>query len=322
MPEIFPIGGGKGGVGKSYMVASLGALFAMRGWRVGLVDLDLGASNLHTILGITKPGNGLEAFINKQVPCLDHVAVPTHIAGLSLISSCQCSMEIANLYHAQKIKVINAIAKLPFDYLFLDLGAGTNFNTIDFFTTSNRGVVICSPEPTAIENTFRFIRAVYLRRLKQIVKKGAFNYGVKNAVFHSNYRGLTSGDIFKLVEEKDPEKVGYLKEILSQFEFNIIINQYRKTTDPALGHNMAAVCNRHFYSPFRFIGHVGFDERVHDAVYQKKLFVELYPNTSTSADIKTVARELSLGKAVTIRKRNHHENIGSKNSLRSIGRVC
>lgn len=311
MPVIFPIGGGKGGVGKSYMAASLGALFAMRGCRVGLVDLDLGASNLHTLLGIKKPGNGLGSFIDKQVRCLERVAVPTHIAGLSLISSCQCSMEIANLYHAQKTKVINAISKLPFDYLFLDLGAGTNFNTIDFFTASNRGVVICSPEPTAIENTFRFIRAVYLRRLKQIIKKGAFNYNVKNAIFNDSNRTLTSRDILKLVEEKNFERVDYLKKILSQFEFNIIINQYRKTADPALGLNMATVCNRHFYSPFRFIGHVGFDERVHDAVYQKKLFVELYPNTSACADIKHVARELSRGNPIAIEKRNHHENIGT-----------
>lgn len=321
MPVIFPIGGGKGGVGKSYMAASLGALFAMRGCRVGLVDLDLGASNLHTLLGIKKSGDGLGAFIGKQVRCLDHVAVPTHIAGLSLISSCQCAMEIANLYHAQKIKIINAIAKLPFDYLFLDLGAGTNFNTIDFFTTSNRGIIICSPEPTAIENTFRFIRAVYTRRLKQIIKKGAFNYCVKNAVFNDNSRELTSQDIFELVEEKNSERVGYLKKILSQFEFNIIINQYRKTTDSALGHNMAKVCNRHFYSPFRFIGQVGFDERVHDAVYQKKLFIELYPNTSACTDIKNIARELSRDNPITLKKRTHHENVGPKNVLRSIGRV-
>jgi flagellar biosynthesis protein FlhG len=311
MPVIFPIGGGKGGVGKSYMAASLGALFAMRGGRVGLVDLDLGASNLHTLLGIKEPNKGLGTFINKQVRCLDHVAVPTHIAGLSLISSCQCSMEIANLYHAQKIKVINAIAKLPFDYLFLDLGAGTNFNTLDFFTASNFGVVICSPEPTAIENTFRFIRAVYLRRLKQIIKQGDFSYRVKDAVFKDRNRALTSREILKLVEEKNSERKGYLKKALSQFEFNIIINQYRKTTDPALGLNMATICNRHFYSPFRFIGHVGFDERVHDAVFQKKLFVELYPNTSACADIRHVARELSRNNPIAVEKKKHHEKIGS-----------
>ena len=133
MPVIYSIGGGKGGVGKSFMVASLGASLAMRGNRVVLVDLDLGASNLHTFLGIKTPSNGLNTYVDKKAGTLDRVAVPTHIAGLSLISSCQCQMEIANLYYAQKTRLINAIKKLPFDVVILDLGAGTNFNTIDFF---------------------------------------------------------------------------------------------------------------------------------------------------------------------------------------------
>ena len=47
MPKIYPIGGVKGGVGKSFITASLGTLFANRGNKVVLIDLDLGASNLH-----------------------------------------------------------------------------------------------------------------------------------------------------------------------------------------------------------------------------------------------------------------------------------
>lgn len=55
MPAIYSIGGGKGGVGKSFVTASLGALLAGGGKSVALVDLDLGASNLHTFLGLPAP---------------------------------------------------------------------------------------------------------------------------------------------------------------------------------------------------------------------------------------------------------------------------
>lgn len=55
MPQIFPIAGGKGGVGKSFISANLGTLMAKYGYRVALIDLDLGASNLHTFLGVKKP---------------------------------------------------------------------------------------------------------------------------------------------------------------------------------------------------------------------------------------------------------------------------
>jgi len=50
MPEIYPIGGGKGGVGKSFTTACLGALIARKGNTVAVIDLDLGTSNLHTFL--------------------------------------------------------------------------------------------------------------------------------------------------------------------------------------------------------------------------------------------------------------------------------
>ncbi|MBI5895228.1 MAG: P-loop NTPase, partial [Desulfobacterales bacterium] len=155
MPVIFPIGGGKGGVGKSFISANLGALMAKRGHRVILIDLDLGGSNLHTLLGIKSPQSGLDRFLDKTENRLEQVAVPTHISNLSFISSLHCSMEIANLYHAQKVKLINSILRLPCDCIILDLGAGTHFHTLDFFLTSDGGLFVCTPEPTAIENAFR-----------------------------------------------------------------------------------------------------------------------------------------------------------------------
>ena len=71
MPKIYPIGGVKGGVGKSFITASLGTLFANRGKKVVLIDLDLGASNLHTLLGIKNPQNGLDSFLDKTVQQLE-----------------------------------------------------------------------------------------------------------------------------------------------------------------------------------------------------------------------------------------------------------
>ena len=188
MPQIYPIGGGKGGVGKSFISASLGALVAATGKRVVLIDLDLGASNLHTFLGMSAPKRGLDRFFEKTAHQLEDTVVSTNIENLAFISSCHCPMEIANLYYAQKVKLINAIQNLPFDFVFMDLGAGTNFNTLDFFLTSGKGVIVCTPELTSIENAFRFIRAVYLRRLKQIVKQYPFHSRVKTAILDKGAR--------------------------------------------------------------------------------------------------------------------------------------
>ena len=56
--QIWSIGGGKGGIGKSLLAASLGWQLARLGKRVVLVDADLGGANLHTCLGLPGPSRG------------------------------------------------------------------------------------------------------------------------------------------------------------------------------------------------------------------------------------------------------------------------
>ena len=298
MPTIYPIGGGKGGVGKSFVAASLGALIARQGRTVALIDLDLGASNLHTFLGMPAPKDGLNLFLNKNAQALESVAVPTPITHLFLISSSTCSMEIANLFYAQKIKLINAIKKLPFDYVLIDLGAGTNFNTLDFFLTSNKGVFVCTPEPTSIENAFRFIKAVYLRKIKQLIKRHDFDARAKAAVLDTESNALTSQDIIDIVSAHDPEKERFFKARIGRYQFKLILNQFRKNADAALGEKIETVCNRHFYSPFEFWGQVAFDERVIDSIYARQLYVKSYPATVTTMELKQIAELLTNGQPV------------------------
>jgi flagellar biosynthesis protein FlhG len=57
-PILWAVGGGKGGVGKSVVSSSLAIAFARRGLRCALVDLDLGAANLHSLLGVAFPRSG------------------------------------------------------------------------------------------------------------------------------------------------------------------------------------------------------------------------------------------------------------------------
>jgi flagellar biosynthesis protein FlhG len=292
MAEIYPIGGGKGGVGKSFITASLGALIAKWGKKVALIDLDLGASNLHTLLGMNSPKVGLNSFLNKSVANLEKAAVPTMIPNLFLISSFHCYMEIANLFYAQKLKIIDAIRALSFDYVFLDLGPGTNFNTLDFFLTSKEGILICTPEPTSIENSFRFIKTIYFRKLKHMMKKNYFDSAVKDTSSDLNQSGNNPPDIIETVLKHDPEKEALLRNKLSEFKFKLIFNQFRNNLDESLGDQFESICNRHFYSIFQFLGNVSYDSRIHDAIFSKILYVHQYPHTQSAADLKRIATRI------------------------------
>jgi len=293
MPRIYPIGGGKGGAGKSFITANLGVLLAKQGKRVVLVDLDLGGSNLHTFLAHQNQKTDLNDFLNKTINNLNHAALPTIIPNLSIICSINCSLEIANLFHAQKLKIIKAIQRLPYDYVLLDLGAGTHFNTLDFFLTSNEGIFIFTPEPTAIENTLRFIKAVYYRKLRQLFKQNAFNVIVKKFLDRSNDTSIKLPDIIKFIMEHYPKRGELLKSRLRESQFKLILNQFRKQTDPTLGVKIEKVCNRHFYSKFQFLGNVSYDERVYDSIFSRKIYMAKYPYTPAATDIQFISKKLT-----------------------------
>src|SRR6478735_9924872 len=63
MPAIVAVGGGKGGVGKSIVSANLGTTLAQFGYRVLVVDVDLGCSNLHSHFGVPMPKRTLADFL-------------------------------------------------------------------------------------------------------------------------------------------------------------------------------------------------------------------------------------------------------------------
>ena len=289
--QIYPVGGGKGGIGKSIIAANVGTLLARQGKRVLLIDLDLGSANLHTFLGENDVARGLETFLDKTVDCLDKAAVTTREPNLSFISARHCSTEAANLHTTHKQKIIRGIKNLDYDYVLMDLGAGTNFNMLDFFLTANQGICVMTSEPTAIENTFNFIKAVYFRGVKRALKITDFNRITRSLDLSGNHMD----QVFRIIKEvlrKDPDLGELLKSSLKEFQFKFVVNQVRATEDPSLGYKIEKVCNRHFYSNFTFLGNIRYDERVHDAIQLRKNFIAAYAGTQAAGDMARIARNL------------------------------
>ena len=176
--EIWAIGGGKGGVGKSFVAGNLGILLAQRGFRVILADLDLGGANLHTWLGVNTPEQGVSEFVDRQVEQIHELLIPTSIPQLRLISGARDGVEIANLKHTQKMRFLMALKRLDTDFIIMDLGAGTAYNTIDFFLLAEKQLMVVIPEPTSIENAYRFLKNSFYRKLRHT----SSSFGLRNVV--------------------------------------------------------------------------------------------------------------------------------------------
>ena len=166
-PQVIAIGGAKGGVGRSVLTALTGIALANKGKRVALIDLDLGTSNLHTILGIMQPKHSLEEWVTGQETNLDVICSPTTIKNLSLISGSASILSPYDIAPHQYESLLKQSLTLEVDYVLVDLGAGIHPHTIDFFNIAGRSLMITSPEPTSIQNTYAFLKCWTCRHRRQ-----------------------------------------------------------------------------------------------------------------------------------------------------------
>ena len=303
MAHIWPIGGGKGGSGKSFLASSLGRLLAKSGKKTLLIDLDLGAANLHTMVGVPYPERCFSDFVTKKIPVLEDTVLGTPFPNLFLISGAHDNLDIANLPYDKKIKTLKAISKLQYEYILLDLGAGTAFNTLDFFLASRNGIFITTPEPTSIENVYRLMRAIYFRRIRHYFTAADFKELEKKGRQQSGDGSFNKPEhIISIVKKEYPEKYTLLKKDLNSFSFKLILNQLRKQDNTDLGTQICKIIKKHLGINVIFTGNIAYDEHVHDAICQRVCFLDRYPHTHAANDLRELSRKMSdsLGEQLTL----------------------
>ena len=289
-PRIWAIGGGKGGVGKSVVTANLAVAVARTGARVALVDADLGGANLHTLMGLPSPKRNLSDFISRRVSSLAEVMNPTSVDTLWLVSGAKAMLETANPNYGQKGKLLRHIGALDVDHVFLDLGAGTAFNVLDFFLAARRGILVVVPEATSVENAYFFIKAAYFRKLKRAQPRQQVKAAIE-AVMKSDDRRFvrTPRDLMARVMTVDAEAGAALMEAASTFSPSIIVNRVDRTEQSRLGAEIGSACHDYFGIHLQCLGVLPNDALVRRSVEERRPALELYPQSAFASAVRAAA---------------------------------
>lgn len=292
--KIWAVGGGKGGVGKSLVSANVAICLALMGNKVVAVDLDLGGANLHTCLGLPIPQVTLSDYVSKKITNFDDLLVSTPIQNLKIISGAQDELGMANLKHMHKNQIIRKLGDLDADYILFDLGAGTAFNTIDFFITADKGILVVLPEPTSIENTYRFIKSVFYRRLKMVDGYSEIEHLVNESMSAKITSGPTTSpaDLMKKIAEINPEVGMRVKAEMAQFRPNLIINQVRSQADIDIGYSIQSICRRYFGIEMTFPGYLDYDQSVWQSVRKRKPLLIEFPNSKLVNNFDRIVHRL------------------------------
>jgi flagellar biosynthesis protein FlhG len=297
--QIWSVGGGKGGIGKSLLTASLGWQLARMGRRVVLVDADLGGANLHTCLGLPAPERTLGDFIQRRVATIEEVLTESGAPGLRLISGASDLLSAANIKHLQKVRVLTKLQSLDVDVVLIDLGAGTSYNILDFFLISDVSVLIVVPEPTSIENGYRFIKSALYRRLRAAAPREGVRLLVEAALDPKNALGIrTPVDLLALVEREDTLAAEALRREVADFRPRFVINDVRDEGDVGIGHQLVAACERHLGLRASYAGCVHHDDAIWQAVRRRRLFMADAPGSRAAEEIRQLARGLLKGESL------------------------
>jgi flagellar biosynthesis protein FlhG len=299
--EIWAIGGGKGGIGKSFVSSSLGILLAARNRRVTMVDADLGGANLHTVLGIAPPALTLADFLERRTEDLASLVVETGVPNLRLISGAGDPLESANPKYKQRLRLMARLRALSDEFLLLDLGAGTSFNTLDFFNMAHKGLVVILPEPTSVENGYRFLRAAMLRRLRQVSGHMAFQRLLDDAQNPQNDQSLRHvRNIAERAWDISPVIGEQVLRVAERFSPRLILNQVRGEEDLRVGHGLRNACRNMLGINLRFQGAIPHDDTVWKSIRRRRPHVLESPESAAAVALDGIIERLCDEKQLTM----------------------
>ena len=294
--RIIPVASGKGGVGKSLVAANLGVAFAQAGQKTVIADLDLGASNLHLVLGHHSPKKGIGTFLSNAKVSFEDVVADTDVPNLRFIPGDTEIPGLANLKAAQlKSLVKNFVAlQSEVDILLLDLGAGSHQSILDFFLLSTQGLVVSSPAVTAVLNAYVFLKnAVYRLMFTSFAKNSrARTYLEKLRLDTSAAQKMYIPQLLPEIKRIDKTSYNALCTRLEQLRPRLIMNMVGDPKDAEVAMKIRRSCEEYLGLKIEHLG-VMYRDSIQDTSLSSRLPITLYkPQAILSQALYRIAEKI------------------------------
>lgn len=158
--QIVGIASGKGGVGKSVFCVNFSLALNEIGKKVLIIDLDVGMGNIEQLMGKPAQLNIVDAIVNEvnfQNALVNVSSNVSFIAGGTGLSSL---FHLDHDYLHFFIEQLNLMKK-DYDFIIFDFGAGASDDMLHFMLAVNRLILITTPEPPAMADSYSLIKMVY-----------------------------------------------------------------------------------------------------------------------------------------------------------------
>jgi flagellar biosynthesis protein FlhG len=172
--QVIAVSSGKGGVGKTNVVANLAVALSQAGKRVLVLDADLGLGNLDVLLGLV-PRYTIEHVL-AGARRLDEILIEGP-AGVQVLPAGSGVQALTGLTESQQLLIQEQLEQIAAgaDILLIDTGAGISPLVTFFASSAHETIVVLSPEPTSLTDAYALIKVLARqyreRRFKVLVNQ-------------------------------------------------------------------------------------------------------------------------------------------------------
>jgi len=308
-PNLIAIGGGKGGIGKTVLTASIGAGLAALKRDVVVVDADFGGANLHTVVGIAKPSKTFYNFYHREYGSLEDVVIEhASLENFKVICGASGAMGIVNMPYYQKLKFIRHLNKLDTDFVIIDLGAGTSYNVLDLFLAAKTGIVLVNPDPLSILEGYNFMKQLVYRRLIKGLKhfNGPLEIIQKYADSETFKSTVTMENLLEEVTQMDADAAKEMETLLTEFRPRLLLNMMKESNDETNGLAVKVAAKDLLSIDMDYLGAIHTDETVSASLKEGIPFIRFDPKCQASRDLSNIiiSKVLHAGKFEAIREKH------------------
>ena len=160
--RVMAITSGKGGVGKTNVVAGLAMSLAQMGQRVVVLDADFGLANLDILLGLT-PTHTLEHVLRGE-KVLEEIIMDGPL-GIRVIPASSGIQELTRLDTTAELRLIQGLQRVSetTDWMLIDTAAGIHDSVIKLLLAAQEVLLVTTPEPTSLVDAYAMVKVVHLR---------------------------------------------------------------------------------------------------------------------------------------------------------------
>ena len=160
--RVVAVASGKGGVGKTNVVAGLALALAQQGQRVVVMDADFGLANLDILLGLS-PKYTLEHVLRGE-KVMEEILLDGPL-GIRIIPASSGIQELTRLDTMSELRLVQGLQRVSetADWLLIDTAAGIHDSVLKLLMAAQEVILVTTPEPTSLVDAYAMVKTVHLR---------------------------------------------------------------------------------------------------------------------------------------------------------------